>query len=820
MNELIVYPTPHLVQQHKFMQLQGKRGQAGMEPLTYEVFVDKSIRRLTASKKFIGDFKKNVALKNIIQKLKIENKLYYFNELRHGYIQRIGGLIGELKQQDIDPDTFDALISHNECHRDLALIYRSYQDFLQENNLYDQEDRYILCKRHILESNFVSNIDKVHFREFYDLSPIQQKIISQLGNKAEVSNSKLATNIKQIKVVRAGNRRTEIVNLSQEILNDLRAGFLLHKLCIVLRDRTPYEHILQDVFQEMGIPISMQLYLPLLQNPFIKALLKLFQGEGSEYFSKDALDESVKGKKALLTEWIAFVKSLLESKGYPRRLCSVHQNRLLSIRRDLCAYESLVNLFDELTEINQMFPDDGICVEEFIAILEMHFHSQFYPYRESDEGIWVLSPSMLRGLKFDKVYVPGMVEGEFPRDFRPDWLLKDSERAALNEGGYAFDTVDILLDREEEAFDFIMASAEAGYFSYPNVTESNTSVLMSSYLEKLVDLYETTVENVSLDAICSFKEKDLGQHLPGVISEGTREKLLEALKKQPFSATTLNMYGECPYKFFLARVLNLSPPEEEDEFTALDRGTALHKILETFFKNHGEGLSAEKLEEYESEVKALTDEIMQDYKAKFVHPSLFEIEKQQVVDGIIKYVAAYIKQAGDFKPVHFEMGFGYDQEFAFDFAEDILFSGKIDRIDEDSKGRLVIFDYKSSSTPDIKEIEEGTNLQMPLYILAGEQLLKKPVVGGAFISLKKGDVDNILVRDKDLPFVSKRRKKGVLSQAEWDALIAAVKDTVKQYVENIRGAHFPTQPKKCPKIDSFGSFCDFAAVCPWEGEEQ
>ena len=87
----------------------------------------------------------------------------------------------------------------------------------------------------------------------------------------------------------------------------------------------------------------------------------------------------------------------------------------------------------------------------------------------------------------------------------------------------------------------------------------------------------------------------------------------------------------------------------------------------------------------------------------------------------------------------------------------------------------MVFDYKSGSTPDIKQVEEGTNLQLPLYIMASEQLLKKPIVGGAFISIKKGSVDNILVRDRNLPFVSKRRKKGILRQEEWEDLMETVK---------------------------------------------
>ena len=129
-------------------------------------------------------------------------------------------------------------------------------------------------------------------------------------------------------------------------------------------------------------------------------------------------------------------------------------------------------------------------------------------------------------------------------------------------------------------------------------------------------------------------------------------------------------------------------------------------------------------------------------------------------------------QSGDFKPIRYETEFGYGENFYLDFAPDIRLSGKIDRIDQDSSGRLIIFDYKSSWTPDIKQVKEGTNLQMPLYIMASEKILKKPTVGGAFISIKKGSADNILT--KSLPFVSKRRR-GILSQKEWNDLMETVK---------------------------------------------
>ena len=50
--------------------------------------------------------------------------------------------------------------------------------------------------------------------------------------------------------------------------------------------------------------------------------------------------------------------------------------------------------------------------------------------------------------------------------------------------------------------------------------------------------------------------------------------------------------------------------------------------------------------------------------------------------------------------------------------------GKIDRIDVAADGRFMVLDYKTGRIPaNIKEIQRGTSLQLPIYLLAAEHLL-------------------------------------------------------------------------------------------------
>ena len=81
--------------------------------------------------------------------------------------------------------------------------------------------------------------------------------------------------------------------------------------------------------------------------------------------------------------------------------------------------------------------------------------------------------------------------------------------------------------------------------------------------------------------------------------------------------------------------------------------------------------------------------------------------------------------------------------------------GFIDRLDE-VDGTVVIVDYKSgSSTPSNKDMQEGRNYQMLLYMLATEQLLAQTdgdyqLQGGLFWSIQKNEAGGKVSADDEV----------------------------------------------------------------------
>ena len=106
--------------------------------------------------------------------------------------------------------------------------------------------------------------------------------------------------------------------------------------------------------------------------------------------------------------------------------------------------------------------------------------------------------------------------------------------------------------------------------------------------------------------------ESLGSH-EGVLDE---EPLLDALRTRlgpnhSFSATQLELYGRCPFKFFAQQLLNLQPLRDpEDDDSALRRGNLVHRILHRFYTTHGEAAErAENLATNIAELRHLGREI-------------------------------------------------------------------------------------------------------------------------------------------------------------------------------------------------------------------
>ena len=74
-----------------------------------------------------------------------------------------------------------------------------------------------------------------------------------------------------------------------------------------------------------------------------------------------------------------------------------------------------------------------------------------------------------------------------------------------------------------------------------------------------------------------------GQLSSNLLSPASR-RALEQRRERTYSVSQLETYGECPFRYFSDRVLNLNPTEEEETgLTSMEKGSLAHKILFEFY---------------------------------------------------------------------------------------------------------------------------------------------------------------------------------------------------------------------------------------------
>ncbi len=307
-------------------------------------------------------------------------------------------------------------------------------------------------------------------------------------------------------------------------------------------------------------------------------------------------------------------------------------------------------------------------------------------------------------------------------------------------------------------------------------------------------------------------------------------KLLSLLKVKlgpplRLSPTALEEFAACPFRYLSCHLLGLEPEEAEgEELLPKDRGGLYHRILHRFF----ETLLQETEGALDGARKALAFSIMErDAEALFRQQEalfseerpLWPFERKEMERNLEELIAHEVelqaKQGGC--PRYFEVSFGREDAGPGpstreplkvplqDPGWEVHLRGTIDRIDiipppEGPSFRIV--DYKSGSSADtMKEVREGLSFQLPLYLMAAEELILPE-----YSSLEAFYL-----------MVTSRRKEGVIKAGEgeeWRELRGKVRKWVSQYGEEVLSGRFPSTPRnrrRCPRG------CPYRAICRFKG---
>jgi RecB family exonuclease len=420
------------------------------------------------------------------------------------------------------------------------------------------------------------------------------------------------------------------------------------------------------------------------------------------------------------------------------------------------------------------------------------------PIHPEDHGVELHPPVSVLGARFRHLYILGMVEGQLPRAVSDDLFLDFHARRHL---GVPLDGADTLAHREVLLFHTaLQAATESLTLSCPKQMDGR-AVLPSPYFARLglVPERPEPATPVSAEEYRRYFLRDPAVQADAVLLAARRALLVEErregsdpcdeydgvfglpvpLSSRVFSASQIVEIGQCPFRWFAARLLRLNEPEQaEDDLSASLRGRLYHQVLEAASKA---GLSAA------DQRRAVVDALAGAFD---------RVERQCNLTALVGWAHRRREHLAVLRgAVQAEDFLGPDARIAAVEAkfegewQGLRVSGVVDRIDRTPAG-LVLVDYKTGSrAPAGAKNAEGkaaVDVQLPLYVEAAAPVLHPgaPVQDAYYYSLTRA-----------------RRLKG--KKTDTDAL--------QGVVERIRGyfatGRFPVEP------DSAGTACSY---CPYD----
>lgn len=277
-------------------------------------------------------------------------------------------------------------------------------------------------------------------------------------------------------------------------------------------------------------------------------------------------------------------------------------------------------------------------------------------------------------------------------------------------------------------------------------------------------------------------------------------KPFNILNKKEFclSYTAMNMYYECPFKYYVKYILKL----KDDTNFNLNLGNLFHQILD------------------DSNKKEID---LNDYSDKLNNNDLTTSEKY-FTKKLINQVFDVINLNNEFLETT-----QYKEIKTEEKIELGNFEGKIDKylIDEENKN-IIVIDYKTGNYNfSDKYLTYGCDLQLPSYIYLLENHYKGYKVTGSYIQKVCEDldkdkkhyllngitIDDVNIQNRINNNISKYIKLTKRTEDVFAEYYNIVKEKIDNAVNSIQSNEFQIEPLKIEKTCDACTYCNYKSIC-------
>lgn len=578
---------------------------------------------------------------------------------------------------------------------------------------------------------------------------------------------------------------------------------------------------------------------------------------------------------------LQFYKQVRQSDGVEQQLLVVRDIYALSGMRR-CLVEMLTAA-DLLMAQSDGKIDGSISWERFRADWQLaieQFKQEPIGGKYRVGRVLIANASEVRGLPHPHVFIMGLSEGIFPAPNREDVLYSDQERLRLrNATDIEMQTTIERIDDNATFYELCAMTLQTLTLSRPTLDERANlwaeSVLWRAVQEILLqgeviryragqpltlqdvadvrelsvalaaEMRQTTALNETITEIHEWLLSQANTHQPwrhvlhgrriesqrmdgrqgfdsysGILKTALYPQSAVEQLRTVWSASRLNDYGYCPFRFFAKRVLKLEALEEPVEgYDAAQLGSVQHEVLERSYQQFQlerlaitpenqkvaleifSEIAADTLanapqrfgfktglwEQEKGEIYSRLEKLIKvDFSTDKLNP--FIIPPRSRSSRVIAELVAKINQP--------RYVWSVERQFMYrDDTNGFEATGYIDRMDIVGD-HLFVIDYKSgTSTPTNDDMENGRNFQMMLYLLAAQQIATEAnlkVGGGFFWSIR-----------------SRRAQGQILGD---DMLIVEAQKIAYEYIDQIQAGDFRVEEKKLEDGKCF-KYCEFYQLC-------
>lgn len=248
------------------------------------------------------------------------------------------------------------------------------------------------------------------------------------------------------------------------------------------------------------------------------------------------------------------------------------------------------------------------------------------------------------------------------------------------------------------------------------------------------------------------------------------------LLEKSWSPSALDVFFQCPRRFYLTRIVGISEEEEDDPFTVIDAKT-LGSLAHTMMQQLAEEHMAEP--QFLQLCEAAFDRFLTERPPIHIH----DAEKEKA-DFLKMMQMSYRMDPGN------EV-LSSETEYAFTHPCGIRLKGFPDRLEKEPDGNLIIADFKTKRRFDHRKDDIDTCLQVVVYAWLCEQ---------AGYPVARCDYRYI--------------RKGRTISCTYDVLRKSqLEEKLQQFKDALTANHFPRNPGK---QDENCRYCKLSDICGWD----